>query len=300
MRFSRKFYDLPDGQMSAVHFGDVAAPPQLVFIHGTGFHGLAYRSLLEPLSQDSGAHIIALDLRGHGMTRLPADPDALPNWQPLRDDVLAFLRAYIDAPVVLAGHSLGAGVCLMAAAQAGDKVRGLAGFDPVTLPLLPRLALKTRAGRAFAGKNLSLARNAGKRRADFDSFDAVFERYQGRGAFRDMPDAALRDYIEGAFVLREGGGVTLTCAPLWEQATFVAQGQDQFAAARGAMENTGGNIQIVYAGKRSPTRGPQRAKMRKLLGAERVTYHAEKSHFFPLEAPEFSRGILRSVLRLDS
>ena len=297
MSYSRKFYDLPDGQMSAVHFGDSDAPPQMVFIHGTGFHGLAYRSLLEPLSVQDGLHIIALDLRGHGMTRMPADPEALPHWQPLRDDVLAFLDAYIDAPVVLAGHSLGAGVCIMAAAQAGDKVRGLAGLDPVTLPGLPRLALKTHAGRNFAKQRLSLARSAGKRRADFDSFEAVFDSYQGRGAFRDMPEAALRDYIEGAFVPRDGGGVTLTCPPLWEQATFVAQGQNQFAAAKAALENAGGNLHLVYAGKRSPTRGPQRAKMRKILGENRISFHAEKSHFFALEAPEFTREILRSVLR---
>ena len=292
MRYIRKFYDLPDGQMSAVHFGDLSAPSALVFIHGTGFHGLAYRSLLEPLSEQAGVHIIALDLRGHGMSRLPADPKNLKSWAVYRDDVLAFLDRHVNVPVVLTGHSLGGGISLMTAAKAGDKVRGVAALDPVTLPLIARLALQTSGGRAYAKRRLSLARNAGKRRTDFDSFDAVIESYQGRGAFRNMPDAALRDYVQGGFV-KTDTGVTLTCRPLWEQATFVAQGQNLFTAA----QNAPPNMRIVYAGKRSPTIGSQRRKMAKTIGAARVTYEADKSHFFALEDPEFTRDILRDVLK---
>ena len=291
MSVTRKSHALTDGDMSAVHYGNPSAPPAIVFLHGTGFHGLAYRSLLEPFSAETGSHIIALDLRGHGQSRLPARPETLKSWAPLRDDVLEFLDAHIDAPVVLSGHSLGGGVSLMAAAQAGGKVRGVAAFDPVTLPLIARMALKTAGGRAYAKRRLSLARSAGRRRADFDSTDAVFESYQGRGAFRDITDAALRDYIDGAFV-KSPGGVTLRCRPLWEQATFVAQGQNLFDAARNSPQNT----RIVYAGKRSPTFRSQRHKMTKIMGKTRVSFEPDRSHFFPLEDPDFTRDILRGVL----
>ena len=64
---TRKFYDLRDGRISAVHFGDVSAPIRLVMLNANGFNGYSYKTILEPL----GVHCVALDLRGHGMSELP-------------------------------------------------------------------------------------------------------------------------------------------------------------------------------------------------------------------------------------
>ena len=63
---TRKFYDLRDGCISAVHFGDVSAPIRLVMLNANGFNGYSYKTILEPL----GVHCVALDLRGHGLSEL--------------------------------------------------------------------------------------------------------------------------------------------------------------------------------------------------------------------------------------
>ena len=288
----RKFYPLPGGDISAVHFGNMSLPPALVFLHATGFNALSYKSLLAPIAQQDGVHIIALDLRGHGMSRLPARPEDLKNWNPVRDDVLAFLDAHIDAPVALAGHSFGAGISLMTGAVAGrDKVKSVTALDPVTLPFFVRNFMKTVAGRNFSKTRFSLARNAGKRRAIFESKDAVFARYQGRGPFTNVPDSVLHDYIEGGF---KGGpqGVELTCKPLWEQAVFVAQGQNIFRAAKACPPDT----HIVYAVKGSPSDKIMRARMQNILGKDKVQTLEERAHFFPLEDPEFTAGFLRRAI----
>lgn len=295
MRPVRKAYSLPGGEISALHFGDMDKPASLVFLHATGFNGLAYQSLLGPIAEQNDVHIIALDLRGHGMTRLPDDPAILKNWNIVRDDVLAFFDRYIDGPIALAGHSFGAGVSLMAGAIGSDKIKSVIAFDPVTLPLFMRNFMKLSAGRNFAKTRFSLARNAGKRRALFESKDAVFARYHGRGPFKNTPDIVLRDYIDGGFK-DAPGGVKLSCAPAWEQAVFVAQGQNIFRAAKTCLAKTGGRTQIIYAVKGAPSDRIMRARMQRLLGSEKVQTLKDRAHFFPLEDPEFTAGFLRRAI----
>ncbi len=291
MIVSRRFYPLTDGDISAVHFGDMSKPAAMVFLHATGFNALAYSSLLSPLAQDTGTHIIALDLRGHGLSRLPAEPEELKNWTVIRDDIVAFLDLHISAPVALAGHSFGAGLSLMTGAAGSDKIKSVTALDPVTLPFFVRSFMTLRAGRNFSKTRFSLAKNAGRRRAVFDSKDAVFARYQGRGPFTNTPDRVLRDYIDGGFK-DAAGGVELTCKPLWEQAVFVAQGQNIFRAAKACPPDT----QIIYAVKGSPSDKIMRARMQSVLGKDKVQTLKDRAHFFPLEDPNFTAGFLRKAL----
>ena len=279
--------------MSAVHFGDIDAPLDMVFLHATGFNGQAYSQLLAPLAHEMDLHIAALDLRGHGHTDLPADPDALVNWHGISDDVCAFLKAYAPNPVVIAGHSFGAVVSFLVAKSAPQNIRALVSFDPVTMPPVSRLMLSTKAGRESAKKRFPLARNAGRRRAHFDSFDAAFERYKGRGTFKGVPDAVLRDYISGGFKTANTGGVELTCAPAWEQATFVSQGHSIFKAAKSAPDYR----KVIYAGKFTPSWPATRAYMKSVIGRNNVEFHKERAHFFPFHDDQFTRGFLKDALK---
>ena len=161
MTFERRTYDLPDGQMSAVHFGRTSNPLKLVFLHATGFNALAYKTLLEPLS----IHGVALDLRGHGMSDLPVDPSKLRNWHIFRDDVCAFLDAFVEHPVVLAGHSIGAVTAALVAEKCPKKVSGLVAFDPPTMPFIVRAMPYFPGGRAFPSRRFPIARQAGRRRS---------------------------------------------------------------------------------------------------------------------------------------
>ena len=88
---TRKFYDLRDGLISVVHFGDMSSAPRIVMLNANGFNGYSYKTILEPL----GVHAIALDLRGHGMSELPTDINALKNWHIFRDDITEFFQRYI-------------------------------------------------------------------------------------------------------------------------------------------------------------------------------------------------------------
>ena len=108
------------GEMAALEFGPTDQPLDIVFCHANGFNARTYRTILGPLS--ATLRILAIDLRGHGATTLPTVVENRPGWAEYRDDLLALLPHVASAPVVVAGHSMGATTSLMAAAQAPEAL----------------------------------------------------------------------------------------------------------------------------------------------------------------------------------
>jgi pimeloyl-ACP methyl ester carboxylesterase len=286
---TRKLYDLRDGHISAVHFGDMSAPPRLVMLNANGFNGFSYKTILEPL----GVHTIALDMRGHGMSELPTDVAALKNWHIFRDDVVEFFGRYIKGPVVLAGHSYGAVTAMLSMPQIKDKVSGYVGFDPVLIPGVFRAINRLPGGRAYMKARLPIARNAGRRRSKFESLETAFERYKNRGAFRGFTDEALRDYLTGGLIA-DGEGMKLACDPLWEQAIFVAQGHNVFKAIPHLPRN---NSHVTFAGKYGAVSFKSgRNAIAKIIGAENVVFDKNRAHMFPMHDPDYAIGRLREAL----
>ena len=99
---------------------DSPRPEPLVMLHGGAWRWQEYLSLIPTLA--SHRHIYALDLRGNGRSGWTPGSYRL---QDFTQDILEFLDHLDAAPAVLAGHSLGGAVALMAAAQRPDKVAGL-------------------------------------------------------------------------------------------------------------------------------------------------------------------------------
>jgi len=286
---TRKFYDLRDGRISAIHFGLTSNPVKLLLVHANGFNGYAYKTLLEPL----GIHAIALDLRGHGMSELPLPEGALRSWSIFCNDITEFVEHYIDRPVVIAGHSFGAVSAILAMPQIKEKVSGYAGFDPVLPPWLFRQIPKLPGGPQYMQKRIKIARNAGRRKFVFESYEAAFKRYKDRGAFRGFTDEALRDYLTGGLIPHENG-VQLACHPLWEQKIFTGQGNDTFKAAKSLPRQ---NSHITFAGRHGAVSfRPGRNALAKIIGAENVVYDKSRAHMFPMHEPDYAVGRLKDVL----
>lgn len=276
---------LPDGEMAALDFGDERRPVDVVFLHATGFNAMTYRSILAPLSP--GLRILAVDQRGHGASRLPAAPEKLRSWKPYRDDLLALLCALAGPPPVLAGHSMGGTVALLAAAARPAAVGGLVLFDPVVMSRWQTLT-RHLPGKAQAMRKSPLAANAAKRRAVFDSVEAAFAAYKGRGAFKTWSDVMLADYVAGGFHERDDGRVELACEPAMEAAIFANHNHNPWSAAA----RVKAPIQIYRAEHGSTCRigsgeaffaGNRRARLSTVPGA---------SHFLPMERPDVVRDAL--------
>ena len=105
------------GHLSALNFGRARGPIDLVFLHATGFCAQVYRHLIDRLGPDR--RTVALDLRGHGHTTLPAHPFRLTGWDVHARDVAAAIRHLrrdgdLPPPRLIAGHSMGGASALLA------------------------------------------------------------------------------------------------------------------------------------------------------------------------------------------
>jgi len=271
-----------DGTISYLEWSGPEGAPALVFLHANGFNALTYRTLLAPLSEHF--RIIAPDQRGHGLTTLEALPRVHPRWELLRDDLLRLVAKLGVRPRVLAGHSLGATVSLMAAGVA-DFADALVVCEPVLQPDLHAL-------HAFAMRTLGRAEQlprvlpAKKRRAQFTSREDAMKGYRGRGIFKGWPDSIVEDYVEGGTIADVRGGYRLACAPDWESEFFTVF---PFGLAR-----LGSRVRVpvtILAGtEQSATtqevltgfvRRHARTKVLRVEGA---------SHFLPMERPELVRA----------
>jgi pimeloyl-ACP methyl ester carboxylesterase len=194
-----------------------ARAPWLHFAHATGMHAWLYARLLAPLADRF--NIIASDALGHGRTAA-IDPRAPTSdcveWEDFAADTIAVIDAVApEARWLLAGHSMGGSASLLAAVAAPQRVAGLVLIDPPMIPFeLAREAL------AMGIKTANpMTDGAARRRADFPDVASARDRWRGRGVFTGWDDADLEAYLADG--LRPAvDGVTLTCTPAWEAATF--------------------------------------------------------------------------------
>ncbi|CAN5176940.1 alpha/beta hydrolase [soil metagenome] len=286
----RRMIVLPDGEMSALDFGDASRPVDVVFVHANGFNAMTYRGALQPLG--AGLRILAVDQRGHGESRLPADPATHRDWDVFGRDLCALLDTLDGPPVVLSGHSMGGTASILAAAACGARVRGLVLFDPVLLP--PQFHLAARLpliGGQMMRRN-PLAQRARARRRVFSGRPEAMASYKGRGAFKKWPDATLADYVAGGFHDIPAGGVELACAPEWEAANYAAQGHDPYRA----LKRVTVPVRILKAEHGSTCRLEPRRTGQTNVSVKIVP---GASHFLPMERPDVVRAQLLDAAEAD-
>lgn len=268
------------GEMAVLDFGDSERPVDLVFVHANGFNARTYRTLLQPLS--SALRIWAPDLRGHGATRLPAEPEGHRSWKDHRDDLIGLLEAIGGPPVALAGHSIGGTSGLLAAAEQPERVSRLLLLDPVVWPRPMVMALNLPLANRLSHHFPIVSRTL-KRRAVFDSREQALAAYRGRGAFKGWPDLMLADYLADGLAETDRG-LELTCSPAWEASNYGAQAHDPWRAlARypGAVRILKGETGSLCAVRPSS----RRANMQ-------VETVAGGGHLFPMTHAEITRDAL--------
>ena len=279
-----------DGIVSGYAFGAYEGAPEIVFLHANGFNARTYTSLLEPLS--TRARILAVDLRGHGRTTLQADANALKSWTIFRQDVTALLDLMAPQGVVLAGHSMGAVIALLAAAERPDLVHGLVLTDPVILPKPTYVAAHTPGATHVLKRRTPIARAALRRRRFFESQAAALEAFTGRGAFKTWREPFLRDYLTDG--LTYGGPnelLQLSCRPEWEAACYAAQRNRVWAALGAAPKAT-----VVLGAEKNSTICPAAKRLFKRKdSAFQYIEPPGTTHFLPMESPYVVRDALADI-----
>jgi pimeloyl-ACP methyl ester carboxylesterase len=264
--------------------------PLLHFAHATGFNAQTYAPLFEQI--DERIALYAMDMRGHGRSKAPANPNKLHSWHTYEKDLIAFIDT-LSAPLFLAGHSIGAAISIAAAAARPEQVKGLILLEPVILP--PTIDLFMASAKALKlGHKLPIAEGAKNRTAKFASEAAAIERYKGRGAFKSWPEEWIRNYVEGGTEKTEEG-IELSCKPEWEAKTFAVTSHQPWQA----IKNLRCPVTLLKGGKGSTCMMSSLNKMKALHPHNQYSVIKDASHFLPMEytdicAKEINRFILRT------
>ena len=125
-------------RIRVVERGDAGAPPVLL-VHGWGCTAYVFRRNMPALAA-AGFRVIAIDLRGHGLSDKPqsASEYTIDAMVEHLKDVLNALS--LDRPV-LAGHSLGGTLIYHFASKYPARVRGLGLISPAGLTGVPRMRI---------------------------------------------------------------------------------------------------------------------------------------------------------------
>lgn len=291
--FRRVAYELREGRMAGLAWGDPTRPPDILFMHANGFNARTYRTLLAPLGERF--HVLAVDLRGHGRTRLPAPVFGYASWNRHRDDIIELIEDHLHQPVTLAGHSMGATIGLLVGGKRPDLARGIAMLDPVILPSAVYSFGQLPSAPFWQSALLPIARAAARRRADFASPDEARASFHQRGVFKSFSDEQLDDYLADGLAEQPGGGVTLACAPAYEARNYAAQRHDPWLA----LTRASGPIVALRAEKGStfpPACADQASAMRP---DARIAVIAGSTHMLPLERMDRARAAIEAAMMMS-
>jgi pimeloyl-ACP methyl ester carboxylesterase len=292
-REERLSLEVSDGVMAGLKWTCADGPddaPALVFLHANGFCASTYRGLLSGLCTQTGRTIVALDLRGHGRSRISDNPDQQDNWYRHAKDISDALALLAPKGVVLAGHSMGGTSALLASARVPHLVKGLCLFDPVLGPAGFYFYAKMPWVFNNWRKNFPMGRAASKRRAVFASREAAVSAYTGRGAFKSWPEQTIIDYCDDGFTDLPDGSVTLSCAPAFEAACFAGQKHNPLAALRAIKWPA----RLLRGGRHSTTVALLINKLeRSGVSVETVP---DTSHFLPMERPDVCQAAMADIM----
>lgn len=278
--------DLPDGTLAGWRWRNEGAP-RIAFCHATGFCAAPYKSMLSLLAPDF--ELFAFDQRGHGRTKLPADPARLRNWIGYARDLGAAIDALGGGRWILAGHSCGAVVSALAARGRTD-VSAILMIEPASLRPIAYGLARTPFWSMYAGK-IGLVRAAAARRAEWPDRETARAGYTRKEFFAGWAPGVLDDYLEDGLT-RTSEGVRLACAPAWEAATFAAHAHDLWGAVRDAPAP----VEVLAADHRSSTVPPARRADYVRRGAQ-VRLAAGVSHLIPLENPALAAEFVADAAR---
>lgn len=280
----KQFLNAQEESFSFLEYLHPEKVPHLHFVHATGFNAYTYRQLLELLSQKLSVH--AMDLRGHGHTKAPADPEQFTSWQTYYQDLTQFLEQR-PQPLFLAGHSLGSAVSTAIAATRPDLVKGVILIEPFFPKGFKGFGIRTLQFLGM-GQQIPIAKKALRRRAHFPSMEEAKSYYVGRSIFKSWQESWIEDYLKGGTNQNSDGCLSLTCTPAWESKSFSLTTANSWKN----VTKLQCPILLICGGTNSTLKTSDIAEIKKIHPSASVVHKQEASHFFPMEYPEEVAGLI--------
>ncbi len=153
----RQYSRIVRGPVHEWHAQTVGDGPDVLLLHGAGGSVHSFRDLIPPLA--SSFRVTAIDLPGHGFTRLGAQRRS--GLGPMANDIKSFFMSENIRPVAIIGHSAGAAIALQIG-QFEPHIRivginpALGHFEGIAGVLFPAMA-KLLAAMPFTPRLFSTA-----------------------------------------------------------------------------------------------------------------------------------------------
>jgi pimeloyl-ACP methyl ester carboxylesterase len=206
-------------RIAVTQWGDVERrKPSILLVHGTGFVAEVWDEIATDLA--SRYRVYAIDRRGHGASHKP-ETDRY-HFLDFALDVCAVIEALDLANIFGIGHSAGATDLLLAAKLLPRRVSRLFVMEPTVMDPTVTDPSADRAENARLSDRLTaVLRSVLRRRVEFDSAAAAFQRLRAAPAFADWSERALWTYVRHGFESLEDGRVRLLCTPEIEAAMLL-------------------------------------------------------------------------------
>jgi len=190
-----------------IEFG--GAGPVLHFAHPNAYPPACFRQFVAPFTERY--RVMAMEQRPLWPG---AQPESLPDWRAMADDLIAFLDQQGLSQVIGLGHSLGAVLTTVAAARRPDLFCQLVLIDPVFMLPDVLAAIAQIPGGVAEFPLLAAARN---RRYQWPDLQTAFDHYRQKPVFARFSDESLWDYVNNSFAPDDEGLFTLRFSREWEE-----------------------------------------------------------------------------------
>lgn len=240
--------------------------PAVVLLHGFTSDNRMWLPVAEALSQDY--RVIAPDMRGHGRTTAPEDPDAY-TMEAFADDVKALLDHLEVDICALAGCSFGGMVALQFATTWPERLAGLVLSDTSAAYDHPDYDEKYRRREAGIDAQCDIARRFGMDELGKRAAKDISDEFLAEGVRKRFSRNSLDGYLGSAKVRRERPNLLPV---LREKVTMPV---------------------LICIGDEDPVRGASDVMAAQLPNARYLTFKAT-GHGIPALRPE---AYVREVLR---
>lgn len=256
--------------------------PTVFLAHATGFHARCWDQVVARLP---GYRILAVDMRGHGLSSKPEPPYL---WRYFGQDVAALCREIGLDGAIAAGHSKGGYAVTLAAALEPGIFSRLLLVDPVIL-----------SREAYAAARGDVEHFAARRRNEWQSPEAMFEAFKDRRPFSLWDPSVLRDYCQYGLVPNpDGEGYVLACPPRVEAATYAGSAGGDIYDEIATIDVP---VRILRAQERTGAVAHDMSGSPTYPGLAQHFRHAEDvslphlTHFIPMQDPGLVAGHLREL-----
>lgn len=210
----RLWIERPGARIAVARWGDAkSGMPPVLLVHGTGFVAEVWEDVARTLALN---HIVyAFDRRGHGASHKPAAHQY--HFLDFALDTCAVIETLQLSGLVGIGHSAGGTDLLLAAKLLPNHFSRLFVIEPTVMDP----AADTSGSGTLSDESMAIMQQIRRRRAEFPSAAAAFQRLRTAPSFADWSDHALWAYVQYGFERLEDGTVRLLCKPDIEVAMLV-------------------------------------------------------------------------------